>query len=208
MEPFRRVSGTAAPLLRSDVDTDAICPSRYKPKQLSKYGFEDALFAAWRFDEHGTELPDFVLNQDPYRNASILVAGANFGCGSSRETAVWALRDFGIRAVIAPSFASIFETNCVRNGLLPLPLPYEAHERFVDDTFIEGAAPAATIDLEACLLTATRGTRFPFSIEPQYRDQLSTGLDSVGATLLQAPLIERFREEDREARPWVYSSRR
>ncbi|WP_406164435.1 3-isopropylmalate dehydratase small subunit [Streptomyces sp. NBC_00996] len=204
MQPFRQISGVAAPLLRANIDTDALSPSRIRMKQLSKYGFEDALFANWRFDEGGAERPEFVLNQQPYRTASILVAGANFGCGSSRETAVWALRDFGFRAVIAPSFASIFETNCVRNGLLPLALPPDQHQQLVEETFAPERQPSVDIDLEACEVGAAGAGRHTFTIDERARRQLLNGLDAIGETLLLSDDIKRFRDRDRAARPWVY----
>lgn len=208
MQPFRDIEGIAAPYLRSDVDTDALCPSRFRLKELSKYGFERALFAALRFDESGAEKPDFILNQQPYREATILVGGKNFGCGSSRETAVWALRDFGFRAVIATSFASIFETNCIRNGLLPLPLEPDAHAQFIKDTFVDGQTPRVAIDLPAGRVRSTLGTTFEFTIDPRAKQQLLSGLDSIGETLLMSADIHKFRERDRRTRPWIYSQGR
>ncbi|WP_100522944.1 3-isopropylmalate dehydratase small subunit [Mycobacteroides abscessus] len=204
MEPFTRVTGIAAPLLRANIDTDAISPSHFKPAELSKHGFRDALFLDWRRNPNGTANPDFVLNQDRYRQATILVAGPNFGCGSSRETAVWALRDGGFRAVIAPSFALIFETNCIRNGLLPLALPQDIHRQLVDETFAPSSQPRIDIDLVNCQVGAAAGPRHGFTIDPRARDQLLTGLDAIGLTLQHRTDIERFRDQDRRHRPWIY----
>ncbi|MEE6163346.1 MULTISPECIES: 3-isopropylmalate dehydratase small subunit [unclassified Mycolicibacterium] len=204
MEPFTRVTGIAAPLLRANVDTDAISPSHFKPAELSKHGFRDALFLDWRHSTDGTAEPGFVLNQDPYRQATILVAGPNFGCGSSRETAVWALRDAGFRAVIAPSFAMIFETNCVRNGLLPLALPQDLHRQLTEETFVPHSQPRIEIDLVNCQVGAVAGPRHNFTVDPRARDQLLSGLDAIGQTLQYRTDIERFRRKDRQHRPWIY----
>ncbi|AGM31496.1 3-isopropylmalate dehydratase small subunit [Mycobacteroides abscessus] len=203
MEPFTRVAGIAAPLLRANIDTDAISPSHFKPAELSKHGFRDALFLDWR-RPNGTTDPDFVLNQERYRQATILMAGPNFGCGSSRETAVWALRDGGFRVVIAPSFALIFETNCIRNGLLPLALPQDIHRQLVDETFTPGSQPRIDIDLLNCQVGAAAGPHHSFRIDPRARDQLLSGLDAIGQTLKHRNDIERFRDQDRQHRPWIY----
>ncbi|MBO1419204.1 3-isopropylmalate dehydratase small subunit [Streptomyces sp. FH025] len=207
VQPFHQVTGIAAPLLRANIDTDAIAPSRFRPASLSKYGYEAALFAGLRFDEDGAERPDFVLNQPPYRNAVALVVGPNFGCGSSRETAVWALRDFGIRAVIAPTFGSIFETNCLRNGLLPLSLPPAEHQRLADETFAPTASAHLTIDLDTCRVAAADGPQHTFTIDERSRRQLLSGLDTIGETLLLRETITRFRTRDRHRRPWNYPTR-
>jgi 3-isopropylmalate/(R)-2-methylmalate dehydratase small subunit len=207
VEPFVRVSGIAAPLLRSNVDTDAITPSRMR-MTLSKRGYGDFLFANWRFDEHGEEQPTFVLNQDPYRQAKILVAGDNFGCGSSRETAVWALRDFGIRAVIAPSFGLIFENNCHRNGMLPVVLASDDHDQLVRETFPpeDDGPPVVTVDLEARVVITKAGTRLGFPVADRVRGSLLRGLDAIDETLLHREAIERYRARDRQRRPWIYAS--
>ncbi|BBY21131.1 3-isopropylmalate dehydratase small subunit [Mycobacterium stomatepiae] len=205
MQPFRQVTGIAAPMLRANVDTDALSPSRFKPTELAKYGsFKEALFLDWRSDEHGRPRNDFVLNQDPYDKATILVAGENFGCGSSRESAVWALRDNGFRAVIAPSFASIFQSNCIGNGLLPLPLPADGHQQLVVETFGSQAVPFIEIDLLACEVGAVGGPRHRFHIDERSRNQLLQGLDAIGQTLQLRSQIERFRTADYRNRPWIY----
>lgn len=204
MKPFTRVSAIAAPLLRANIDTDALSPSHFKPKELSKHGFKDALFMDWRRASDGNPDPAFVLNQAPYDRAGILVAGPNFGCGSSRETAVWALRDAGFRAVIAPGFASIFETNCIRNGLLPLVLPPDIHQQLASDTFDSADEPRIEIDLVAGEVGAIGAPRYPFTIDERSRPQLIKGLDPIGQTLQLRESIDAFRHRDQQQRPWIY----
>ncbi|WP_235653556.1 3-isopropylmalate dehydratase small subunit [Mycolicibacter icosiumassiliensis] len=183
---------------RANIDTDALSPSHFQPTELSKHGFKDALFMDWRRN------PEFVLNKAPYDQASILVVGPNFGCGSSRETAVWALRDAGFRAVIAPGFASIFETNCIRNGLLPLVLPPEIHQQLAAETFDTRHEPRIRIDLVAGEVGAVDGPRHPFAIDERSRNQLISGLDAIGQTLLLRNRIDDFRRRDQQQRPWIY----
>jgi 3-isopropylmalate/(R)-2-methylmalate dehydratase small subunit len=208
--PLRYVRGVAAPLLQENVDTDAIAPSRLGVPGLGKEGYESILFGNWRFQPDGTERADFVLNRPPYREAVMLVAGANFGCGSSRESAVWALHGFGIRAVIAPSFGTIFQSNCYRNGILPLPLPAGEHERFTRELYAPGRQPEAEIDLERCLVrtAATAGFRagewHSFSIDDRGRELLVAGLDEIGEILQYRDAVDRFREDDSQRRPWLY----
>ncbi|OHU19237.1 3-isopropylmalate dehydratase small subunit [Mycobacteroides franklinii] len=204
MEPFTYVTGIAAPLLRANVDTDAICPSHFKPAELSKHGFGDALFLDWRYHPDGTVNSGFVLNQDRYRKASILIAGPNFGCGSSRETAVWALRDAGFRAAISPSFALIFETNCIRNGILPLAIPADVHRELVDETFGSSIRSVISIDLVDQLVGIPEGPRHRFTIDARTRAQLVGGLDAIGQTLAHRSRIDDFRSLDQRRRPWVY----
>lgn len=204
MKPFTRVTAIAAPLLRNNIDTDALSPSHFKPKELSKHGFKDALFMDWRTTSDGQPDPDFVLNQSPYDHAGVLVAGDNFGCGSSRETAVWALRDAGFRAVIALGFASIFETNCIRNGILPLSLPPEVHRQLVTEIFQSAREPRVTIDLNACQVNATDGPVHAFTIDDRARNQLLSGLDAIGQTLTLRDRIDDFRRKDQLQRPWIY----
>lgn len=204
MQPFTQHSGIAAPLLRANIDTDAISPSHYTPAELSKHGFKDALFLDWRYTRDGSVDPDFILNQDRYRHADILVAGPNFGCGSSRETAVWALRDAGFRAVIAPSFALIFQTNCVRNGILPLALPDDIHRQLTDETFAVDESPCIDIDLVAQTVGATGRRRHTFSMDARTRAQLISGLDAIGQTLQHRRQIDEFARRDRIRRPWIY----
>lgn len=208
MQPFRQVTGIAAPMLRANVDTDALSPSRFKPTELAKHGsFKEALFLDWRSDEHGRPRADFILNKEPYDKATILVGCANFGCGSSRESAVWALRDNGFRAVIAPSFATIFQSNCIANGLLPLPLPADDHQQLVAETFgsqTSQTVPRIEINLLSCEVGAVDGPRHRFSIDERARKQLLMGLDAIGQTLQLHDQIDRFRTHDCHNRPWIY----
>jgi 3-isopropylmalate/(R)-2-methylmalate dehydratase small subunit len=204
-DPLTTVRGIAAPMLRANVDTDAIAPSRVRITTLAKSGYAKALFANWRFDSEGHEVPDFVLNQQPYRQACVLVAGPNFGSGSSRETAVWALRQSGFRTVIAPSFGAIFEANCFRNGLLPLALSATEHEKLTAEIFESQDEPAVEVDLELCQVKAVHGPVHRFSVDERGRRLLLEGLDTVGETLLLAHRIEQFRVGDRIERPWIYA---
>ncbi|MCI0860084.1 MAG: 3-isopropylmalate dehydratase small subunit [Chloroflexi bacterium] len=182
MEPFVKVSGVVAPLDRVNVDTDQIIPAVYL-KSIKRTGFEDALFAAWRYNEDGTPNPDFVLNVPEYRSASILVAGRNFGCGSSREHAPWALHDYGIRCVIAPSFADIFYNNSFQNGLLPVRLPEEDVRRIMDKA---KANPGfrLNVDLQAQRVwDDDEEIMLQFELEPARRHAMLNGLDDIGLTL-------------------------
>jgi 3-isopropylmalate/(R)-2-methylmalate dehydratase small subunit len=204
MEPFVTHSGIAAPLLGINIDTDAIIPSR-EMKRVSKEGLGEGLFANWRYRDVAAreEEPDFVLNREPFRHATILLAGENFGCGSSREHAVWALKDFGFRAVIAPSFGSIFYGNCVRNGILPVRLPepdIEAIALHVD------AEPTqqVTIDLPGQTVTDAAGADYPFDIGEGDKEMLLEGLDPIAKTMQLDEKIRAFRERDRAERPWIY----
>ena len=202
MEPLDRVEGIAAPLLRENIDTDVIIPSR-EITSPAREGFGPKLFAPWRYlAPGGPENPEFVLNREPWRAARILIAGRNFGCGSSREMAVWALVQFGIRCVIAPSFGAIFRNNCVRNALLPVDLP----EADVDALAAAAArAPLVlTVDLEACEVRAHDGARHAFTIDPAEREMLLTGMDAIDRTWQQRAAIEAFEAADRERRPWIW----
>lgn len=198
MTPFRRHEGVAAPLARANIDTDAIAPMRFLITTERK-GMGRALFANWRDED-----PDFVLSKAPWRDASILVAGPNFGCGSSREMAVWALADAGFRAVVAPSFGDIFETNCFKNGLLALALP-EATVRDLLGQLARGEGGGRmAIDLEACRLTQPNGSVVGFAIETMRREALLEGLDDIELTLKREADIAAFQARDRLRRPWVY----
>jgi len=204
MEPFVKHSGIAAPLLRINIDTDAIIPSR-EMKRVSREGLGEGLFANWRYRDVAAreEDRDFVLNREPFRHATILLAGDNFGCGSSREHAVWALKDFGFRAVIAPGFGSIFYGNCVRNGILPVRLAepdIEAIALHVD------AEPSqqVSIDLPAQTVTDAAGADYPFDIGAGDKEMLLEGLDPIAKTRKLDEEILAFRESDRAERPWIY----
>ena len=182
MEPFVKVGGVVAPLDRVNVDTDQIIPAVHL-KSIKRTGFEDALFAAWRYNDDGSPNPDFVLNVPEYRSASILVAGKNFGCGSSREHAPWALHDYGFRCVIAPSFADIFYNNSFQNGLLPVRLPEEAVRRIMDKA---KANPGfrLNVDLQAQRVwDDDEEIALEFELEPARRHAMLNGLDDIGLTL-------------------------
>jgi 3-isopropylmalate/(R)-2-methylmalate dehydratase small subunit len=190
------LSGIAAPLLRDNVDTDTIIPSR-EMRSTGRTGLADGMFAPWRYldADSRTENPDFVLNLPAFRGAAILAAGANFGCGSSREHAVWALAEYGVKAIIAESFAPIFRGNCIRNFLLPVTLERAAVEAV--------AGREVTIDLAARKL-ACDGATYPFALETEAHEMLLHGLDVIDLTLQQRAAIDTWTNADRAARPWVY----
>ena len=200
MEKFTRLTGVAAPLPMVNVDTDMVIPKNYL-KVTERTGLGKHLFAEMRFNADGSERPDFVLNRPAWRQAEILVAFENFGCGSSREHAPWALRDFGIRCVIAPSFADIFFNNCFKNGILPLVLPKAVCAQLIDDAE-RGANATLTIDLEAQALTRPDGERIAFEVEPSRRSRLLEGLDEIGATVAKAHRIDAFEARVRRSQPW------
>jgi 3-isopropylmalate/(R)-2-methylmalate dehydratase small subunit len=206
MEKFVRLTGTAAPLMRANIDTDAIIPSR-ETQSVARTGYGEKLFANWRYTP-GTrvEIPEFVLNQPPYRNAEILLCGANFGCGSSREAAAWALLQFGIRCVIAESFGGIFRNNAVRNGLLPVALPGDAIVAIAAEIEKNGGS-RITVDLERCIVEVPGGRALPFEVNGLDRAMLLEGLDEIELTLKQKPAIEAFLTRDRSERPWVHLRR-
>lgn len=201
MQKFTKLTGVAAPFPLRNVDTDMIIPKQFL-KTIKRTGLGVSLFHEMRYDLGGKEIADFVLNRPAYRNAEILVAGANFGCGSSREHAPWALKDFGIRCVIAPSFADIFFNNCFKNGILPVILP-EAQVRALMDEAAKGANARLTVDLEAQTVTAPDGTAYRFEIDPHHKHCLLEGLDDIGQTLQQAPAIDAFEARMRTATPWL-----
>jgi 3-isopropylmalate/(R)-2-methylmalate dehydratase small subunit len=196
MEPFATLTSVPVPLLRDNIDTDAIIPSR-EMRTVTKTGLKDGLFAGWRYTTIGSREPNpaFVLNDPAYQDAKILLGGANFGCGSSREHAVWALAEYGFRAIIASSFNPIFRGNCVRNGVVPIELDPEP---------IAAAIPPLTIDLPAQTVTAASGESWRFELETEAKNMLQLGLDAIDLTLLRGDEIRRFRERDRARRPWVY----
>ena len=190
MKPYTRVTGTVAPLDRANVDTDQIIPAVHL-KRIERTGFGQFLFDAWRRLPDGSPNPDFVLNQPAYRDATILVAGQNFGSGSSREHAPWALQDYGFRTIIAPSFADIFRNNCYQNGMLPLVLPQEAVDRIMERaSTIPGYQ--VTVDLERGLVTDSQEFSVPFEIDSFRRDCLLRGLDDIGLTLEQEDKITAY----------------
>jgi 3-isopropylmalate/(R)-2-methylmalate dehydratase small subunit len=203
MQKFTTLRGVAAPLPMINVDTDMIIPKQFL-KTIKRTGLGKNLFDEMRYEMDGREKPDFVLNQPAYRKAQILVAGENFGCGSSREHAPWALLDFGIRCVIATSFADIFYNNCFKNGILPIKLPQADVDLLMDDAK-RGSNAIVAIDLEKQEITGPDGGRIHFEIDPFRKHCLLNGLDDIGLTLQKAAEIDRFEARDRLARPWLYA---
>ena len=201
MEPFVKLVAAAAPIDMNNVDTDQIFPSRFLHKPRGN-GFAKLAFHDIRFDAQGNEKPEFILNREPFRNAKILVAGAHFGCGSSREGAVYALHDYGIRAVIAPSFGDIHYANQLQNGMLPVVLPDEVCARLRSQLH---ATPGIfmTIDLEAQSVTGPDHATYQFDIGPNYRERLLKGLDEVGLILKYTHNIDAFEQAHRREMPWL-----
>ncbi len=201
MDKFTVLTGVAAPLPMINVDTDMIIPKQFL-KTIKRTGLGKNLFDEMRYDDNGAEIPDFVLNQPAWRNATILVAGDNFGCGSSREHAPWALLDFGIRCIIAPSFADIFYNNCFKNGILPIKLPQEQVDKLMDDAQ-RGANATVTIDLEKQTIQGPDGGTIAFEIDPFRKHCLLNGLDDIGLTLQKADKIKAFEEKQKREEPWL-----
>ena len=204
MDKFTTLNSVAAPIMRENIDTDVIIPinrlvGNSVRGSLGKWGF-----TAWRYKPDGSENPEFVLNREPYRRAEILIAGENFGCGSSREHAPWALLDFGIRCVIAPSFADIFFNNCFQNGLLPVILDRQIVESLAREVETSQGAGRISVDLAEMVVTAPSGKRYSFAVEPARREALLEGLDEIGMTLRRAPEIAAFQAKDQQQRPWVH----
>jgi 3-isopropylmalate/(R)-2-methylmalate dehydratase small subunit len=202
-EKFTSFSSVGVPLDRRNVDTDAIIPARYL-KTIKRTGLGEGLFFAWRFAADGSPRPDFPLNHPSFRGGKVLVAGENFGCGSSREHAVWALTDFGFRAVVAPSFSDIFHNNCLKNGMLPVILPAAEVQAMIDALL---ASPGGTVavDLVAQTVTGPRGDVHPFSIDPFAKKCLLEGLDEIGLTLSRVADIDRYERERKVATPWLFT---
>ena len=201
MDSFTRLTGVAAPMPLVNIDTDMIIPKQFL-KTIKRTGLGVNLFDEMRYNADGSEKPDFVLNQPAYRQAEIIVAGDNFGCGSSREHAPWALLDFGIRCVISTSFADIFYNNCFKNGILPIVLPQEQVDRLMEDAR-KGANARITVDLEAQTVTGAEGEVFAFEIDPFRKRCLMEGLDDIGLTLEKATAIDSYEARARTARPWA-----
>ncbi len=201
MDKFTTLTGVAAPLEMINVDTDMIIPARYL-KTLVRSGLGKSLLEPLRYDEKGNERPDFVLNKPAYRNAKILVAGDNFGCGSSREHAPWALQDFGIRCVISTSFADIFFNNCFQNGILPIKVKPDELEKLMDDAK-RGANATMTIDLEKQEIKGPDGGTIKFEIDPFRKHCLVNGLDDIGITLQKDKSIKSFEDKVKADRPWM-----
>ncbi|MGK7651061.1 3-isopropylmalate dehydratase small subunit [Roseovarius sp. B08] len=201
MEKFVKLTGVAAPMPLVNIDTDMIIPKQFL-KTIKRSGLGVNLFDEMRYDDDGNEIPDFVLNQPAYREAKILVAGDNFGCGSSREHAPWALLDFGIRCVISTSFADIFYNNCFKNGILPIALPQEKVDELMDDAE-RGANAVLTVDLENQEITGPDGGTIGFDVDPWRKHCLLNGLDDIGLTMEKAASIDAFEAKAATERPWV-----
>ena len=203
MDKFTTLEGVAAPLNQINVDTDMIIPKQYL-KTIKRTGLAKGLFSEKRYRDDGSENPDFVLNKPAYRKAKILVAGDNFGCGSSREHAPWALLDFGIRCVISTSFGDIFYNNCFKNGILPIRLPQSEIDKLIDDAS-RGANATITVDLPNQEIRGPDGGVIHFDIDPFLKRCLMEGLDDIGLTLEKAAAIDSFEARDRLARPWIWA---
>ena len=202
MQKFDQLTGVAAPLPMMNVDTDMIIPKQFL-KTIKRTGLGKNLFDEMRYTPDGKEIPDFVLNKPQYRKARILVAGANFGCGSSREHAPWALLDFGIRCVIAPSFADIFYNNCFKNGILPIKLSKEDVDKLMDDAE-RGANAIISIDLEKQEIRGPDGGCIRFDIDPFRKECLLNGLDDIGLTMQKAANIDSYEQKARVGQPWLW----
>ena len=201
MDSFTKLTGVAAPLPLVNVDTDMIIPKQFL-KTIKRSGLGANLFDEMRFTQEGEEIEDFVLNRPAYRNAQVLVAGENFGCGSSREHAPWALMDFGIRAVIAPSFADIFFNNCFKNGILPIVLPQEDVDALMQDAE-KGANAVLTVDLEAQEITRPDGVKVEFEVDAFKKHCLLNGLDDIGLTMQKEAAIDTFESSYETRAPWI-----
>lgn len=201
MDKFTTFTGVAAPMPLVNIDTDMIIPKQFL-KTIKRTGLGVNLFDEMRYTLDGQEIPEFVLNQPAYREAQILVAGDNFGCGSSREHAPWALLDFGIRCVISTSFADIFFNNCFKNGILPIVLDEEQVAHLMDDAG-KGANARITVDLENQTVTASDGTSYPFEVDAFKKHCLLNGLDDIGLTLEKAAAIDTFEDRMKTQYPWL-----
>jgi 3-isopropylmalate/(R)-2-methylmalate dehydratase small subunit len=203
MQPFTKLTGIAAPLPLLNVDTDQIIPAHWL-KTIKRTGLGEGLFESLRYLPDGRENPDFVLNKEPWRRAVILVTGANFGCGSSREHAPWALLDFGIRCVIAESFADIFYNNCFKNGILPIALPKDEVDLLIHEASV-ALDPTFTVDLEHHEIRGPHGEEpIRFDLDPAHREKLLKGLDEIGTTLARSAAIDAFEARQRVEQPWLY----
>ena len=200
MKAFTRLDGRAAPLSLANIDTDQIIPAQFL-KRIDREGLGEGLFFGFRFNPDGTEKSDFVLNRPEYRGASVLIAGDNFGCGSSREHVPWALQDYGIQCVISSSFADIFFNNCFNNGLLPVVLKPEEVQALMDEA--KGGNHVFTVDLESQTVTAPSGATFRFEIDPGRKEKMLKGLDAIGETLQHARDIDVYEMKRAIAQPWL-----
>jgi 3-isopropylmalate/(R)-2-methylmalate dehydratase small subunit len=200
MDSFKKLSGRAAPLPLMNVDTDMIIPKQFL-KTIKRTGLGVHLFDEMRYNQDGSEIADFILNQAPYRNAEILIAGENFGCGSSREHAPWSLLDFGFRAILAPSFADIFFGNCFKNGILPVVLPQDQIDTLM--AFAENPENQITVDLENQIVSAGNH-QFAFDVDPFRKECLLNGWDDIGLSLREEETISSYEQNLRVAKPWLF----
>ena len=201
MEKFTNVSGVAAPMPLVNIDTDMIIPKQFL-KTIKRSGLGVNLFDEMRYNQDGSEISDFVLNQSAYRNTEIIIAGENFGCGSSREHAPWALKDFGISVVISESFADIFYNNCFKNGILPVKLSKESIDILMDDAS-KGENARISVDLEEQIVSATDGTIFKFEVDAFKKHCLLNGLDDIGLTYQKIESVDKFEEKQAKISPWL-----
>ena len=201
MDKFNQLTGVAAPLPFINIDTDMIIPKQYL-KTIKRTGLGSALFSEMRYKDDGSENPDFVLNKPAYRHAKIIVAGDNFGCGSSREHAPWALLDFGVRCIISTSFADIFYNNCFKNGILPIVVTPEQLNLLMDDAE-RGSNATISVDLEAQTIKGPDDGTLHFDIDPSRKQALLEGLDDIAATLKEDPAISGFERQMHDSRPWL-----
>jgi len=201
MEKFTNVSGVAAPMPLVNIDTDMIIPKQFL-KTIKRSGLGVNLFDEMRYNQDGSEISDFVLNQSAYRNAEIIIAGENFGCGSSREHAPWALKDFGISVVISESFDDIFYNNCFKNGILPIKLSKESIDILMDDAS-KGENARISVDLEEQIVSATDGTIFKFEVDAFKKHCLLNGLDDIGLTYQKIESVDKFEEKQAKISPWL-----
>jgi len=204
MDAFTTLTAVAAPMPMQNIDTDKVIPARFL-KTIKRSGLGVHLFDSLRYDKDGKERPDFVLNQEPFRKAQIIIAHENFGCGSSREHAPWALLDFGIRCIIAPDFADIFFNNSFKNGILPIRLPRAICDRLIDDAKLGGNA-RLTVDLARQVVVRPTGEEIHFDIDPFRKHLLLNGLDDIGQTMQHAPRIDGYEAARRQSQPWIPST--
>jgi 3-isopropylmalate dehydratase small subunit len=200
MQPFIRLDARAAPMNIANVDTDQIIPKQFL-KTVEREGLGKGLFFDFRFDQAGNRIDDFVLNRPEYKGSSVLIAGDNFGCGSSREHAPWALMDFGFKAIIAPSYADIFSNNCISNGLLPVALPQAQVDELMEEA--KGGNHLFTVDLAEQVVVSPSGKRFAFEIDPVRKDKLMRGLDAIGETLQRGLDIDAYEQRHAVQQPWL-----
>jgi len=204
MEKFTKVTGVATPLMRQNVDTDLIIRIERLVDNVGREGLGPFAFEQIRFKPDGSENPDCIFNQEPYRDAPMILSRENFGCGSSREGAVWALKGMGIKAVIAPYFGDIFNNNCFQNGILPVPLPIEEVELLADEMTASPGNARITVDLENCVVISPTGRTIPFKVEAHRQHAMLNGLDDIAQTLTRQDAIAGWQKADQSARPWVW----